>query len=86
MQVEAKHMVRLVHNLLELGRLETRADVDLRPLDFLSLVEELLGQFRLQAEPSAPSIGPPDCRAERGTSDFGAFKFHPQQLQKGQRC
>ncbi|MBI4758946.1 MAG: hypothetical protein HY783_08130 [Chloroflexi bacterium] len=72
MQQEAKRMTRLVHNLLELGRLETSAEIERRPVDLRTLVEEALAQVTPQAEdrqialalqadtPLPPAIGEPD--------------------------
>ncbi len=67
MKEEAKRMSRLVHDLLELGRLETSVEIEHRPIDLLPLAEdavaELMPQARagnivlsLQAGPSLPRI------------------------------
>lgn len=50
MQQEANRMTRLVHNLLELGRLETGTDVERRPVELRSLTEGVIAQVRSQAE------------------------------------
>ncbi len=50
MQQEATRMTRLVHNLLELGRLETSAEIERRPVDLRSLTEGVIAQVRPQAE------------------------------------
>lgn len=50
MQEEAKRMTRLVHNLLELGRLETSAGLDQRPVDLSTLAERVVAQITPQAE------------------------------------
>lgn len=50
MQVEARRMARLVHDMLELGRLETSAELERRPVDLLAVVEAALAQVRPQAE------------------------------------
>lgn len=50
MQVEARRMARLVHDMLELGRLETSAELERRPVDLLAIVEAALAQVRPQAE------------------------------------
>lgn len=49
MQVEARRMARLVHDLLELGRLETSAAIERRPVDLLATVEEAIAQVAPQA-------------------------------------
>ncbi|HIP96836.1 MAG TPA: hypothetical protein EYH32_06425, partial [Anaerolineae bacterium] len=41
---ETRRMVRLVNDMLELGRLETSAEIERRPVDLLSLVEEAKAQ------------------------------------------
>jgi signal transduction histidine kinase len=46
---ELERMIRLVHQMLELGRLETAVDLDRRPLDLLALVEETIAQLRPRA-------------------------------------
>ncbi len=50
MYVEAKRMARLVHDMLELGRLEASADIEHRPVDLLAVVEAALAQVQPQAE------------------------------------
>lgn len=50
MQVEARRMARLVHDMLELGRLETSAELERRPVDLVAVVEAALAQVRPQAE------------------------------------
>jgi two-component system, OmpR family, phosphate regulon sensor histidine kinase PhoR len=49
MQQEARRMSGLVHDLLELGRLETTAELEQRPLDLLPLIEEAIRQMTPQA-------------------------------------
>lgn len=50
LKAEARRMARLVHQMLELGRLETSADLDRRPLDLLALVEQAVAQVAPAAE------------------------------------
>jgi two-component system phosphate regulon sensor histidine kinase PhoR len=50
MQQEAKRMTRLVHHLLELGRLETSTEIERRPVDLRALLEEVTTQVAPQAE------------------------------------
>ncbi|MGH2542121.1 MAG: sensor histidine kinase, partial [Ardenticatenaceae bacterium] len=50
MQVEARRMSRLVNSLLELGRLETSAEIEQRPVELLPLAEEVVAQVAPQAE------------------------------------
>ncbi len=50
MQVEAQRMSRLIHDLLELSRLESSADIDQRPVELRSLVEQVMAQLNPQAE------------------------------------
>ncbi|MBN1486999.1 MAG: PAS domain-containing protein, partial [Anaerolineae bacterium] len=50
---EAQRMARLVNDMLELGRLETAAELPRRPLNLLNLVEETV----LQATPQATEKG-----------------------------
>lgn len=50
MQQEAKRMTRLVHNLLELGRLQTSAEIERHPVDLRKLVEEVIAQVAPEAE------------------------------------
>lgn len=50
MQLEAKRMARLLHDLLEIGRLETSAEIERRPVNLSALVEEAMAQVAPQAE------------------------------------
>ncbi len=50
MQQETKRMTRLVHNLLELSRLETSTEIERRPVDVQSLVENVIAQIAPQAD------------------------------------
>ncbi len=50
LKAEARRMARLVHQMLELGRLETSAEIEQRPLDLLALAEEAVAQVAPQAE------------------------------------
>jgi signal transduction histidine kinase len=47
---ETRRMARLVHQMLELGRLETSATIERRPLDLLVLAEETVAQVGPQAD------------------------------------
>jgi len=47
---EAHRMARLLQHMLDLGRLETRAEVERRPLDLPGIVEEAVAQITPQAE------------------------------------
>ncbi len=50
LKAEVRRMVRLVNLMLELGRLETSAEIERRPLDLLALVEEVVAQVTTQAK------------------------------------
>ncbi len=50
MKAEVKRMARLVNLMLELGRLETSAEIERRPVDLLTLVEQALTYTAPQAE------------------------------------
>jgi signal transduction histidine kinase len=50
MQKESRRLTRLVQNMLELGRLETTVELNLRPLDLSLLVEEAVADLILGAE------------------------------------
>jgi len=50
LQVETKRMARLVNQMLELGRLETSAESERRPVDLLALAEQAIAQSAPQAE------------------------------------
>ena len=50
LKAEAQRMARLINDMLELGRLETNAQMDLRPTDLLALAEQALAQIAPQAE------------------------------------
>jgi signal transduction histidine kinase len=47
---EAQRMARLVSDMLELGRLETSAEIERRPVNLLSVVEQAIAQIAPQAE------------------------------------
>lgn len=48
--LEGKRMARLLHDLLELGRLETTAALELRPLELRGLIDEVVAQLAAQAD------------------------------------
>jgi len=50
LQVETKRMARLINQMLELGRLETSAETERRPVDLMALVEQAIAQSAPQAE------------------------------------
>lgn len=50
LKAEVQRMARLVRNMLELGRLETSAEIEQRPVDLLALVEQAIAQSAPQAE------------------------------------
>jgi two-component system phosphate regulon sensor histidine kinase PhoR len=72
LQAETRRLARLVHLMLELGRLETSPEIDRRPLDLLDLAERALSalapqaeehgmRFALEADASLPAVwGDPD--------------------------
>lgn len=45
LKAEARRMGRLVHQMLELGRLETSSEIERRPVDLLRLAEEAVAQI-----------------------------------------
>ncbi len=47
---EAQRMARLVNDMLELGRLETSAEIERRPVSLLAVVEQAIAQIAPQAE------------------------------------
>lgn len=47
---EAQRMARLVNDMLELGRLETSAEIERRPVSVLTVVEQAIAQIAPQAE------------------------------------
>lgn len=47
---EAQRMARLIHDMLELGRLETSVDIEHRPVELFALVEETLAGLTPQAD------------------------------------
>jgi len=49
LKVEAKRMARLVQLMLELGRLETSAELERRPVDLLASAEQTIAQLSPQA-------------------------------------
>ena len=67
LKAEARRMVRLVQQLLELSRLETSLAIERRPIDLLALVEDTLAQvvplaeergiiLSLEADPPLPLV------------------------------
>jgi len=50
LKAEAQRMARLVNDMLELGRLETTVELERRPVDLLTVVEEAMAQIAPQAE------------------------------------
>jgi len=50
LKAEAQRMARLINDMLELGRLETSTQMDLRPTDLLALAEQAIAQIAPQAE------------------------------------
>lgn len=50
LKAETKRMARLVQLMLELGRLETSAEIERRPVDLLALAEQAVAQASPQAE------------------------------------
>jgi two-component system phosphate regulon sensor histidine kinase PhoR len=49
LKAEARRMARMVQLMLELGRLESGAELERRPVDLVALAEETSGQVRPQA-------------------------------------
>jgi signal transduction histidine kinase len=50
LKTETQRMSRLVHRMLELGRLETSAEIELGPIALLGVVEQAVAQMSPQAE------------------------------------
>jgi two-component system phosphate regulon sensor histidine kinase PhoR len=50
LKTETQRMSRLVHRMLELGRLETSAEIDLGPIALLGVVEQAVAQMAPKAE------------------------------------
>jgi len=50
MQVEGKRMARLLHDMLELARLETAADIAHRPLHLRALLDDVIADMTPQAD------------------------------------
>jgi two-component system phosphate regulon sensor histidine kinase PhoR len=50
LKTETQRMARLINDMLELGRLETSADIARRPLDLLALTEQAIAQIAPQAQ------------------------------------
>jgi signal transduction histidine kinase len=50
LKAETRRMARLVNLMLELGRLETSAEIEQRPVDLLALTEQAIAQVTPQAE------------------------------------
>ncbi len=53
---ETRRMARLVNDMLELGRLETGAEIALRPVDLMALAEGAVRQIQPQAEARAMTV------------------------------
>jgi len=49
LQAEARRLARMVHLMLELGRLETSPEIDRRPVDLLDLAERAISSLAAQA-------------------------------------
>jgi two-component system phosphate regulon sensor histidine kinase PhoR len=72
LKTEARRMARLVNDMLELGRLETTAEIERRPVDLLALAEQAIARLAPQARereialslradaPLAPVVGDRD--------------------------
>ncbi len=50
LQAEARRLARMVHLMLELGRLETSPEIEWRPVDLLDLAERAISSLAAQAE------------------------------------
>jgi two-component system phosphate regulon sensor histidine kinase PhoR len=50
LKTETQRMSRLIHRMLELGRLETSAEIELGPIALLGVVEQAVAQMAPQAE------------------------------------
>lgn len=50
LKIETQRMSRLIHRMLELGRLETSAEIELGPIALLGVVEQAIAQMAPQAE------------------------------------
>ena len=50
LKAEGRRMARLVNDMLELGRLETSAEIERRPVDLLGVVEQVAAQMAPQAQ------------------------------------
>jgi signal transduction histidine kinase len=50
LKAEGRRMARLVNDMLELGRLETSAEIERRPVDLLGMVEQIVAQMAPQAQ------------------------------------
>jgi len=50
LKTETQRMSRLVHRMLDLGRLETSAEIELGPIALLGVVEQAVAQMTPQAE------------------------------------
>jgi two-component system phosphate regulon sensor histidine kinase PhoR len=50
LKTETQRMARLINDMLELGRLETSAEVEQRPVDLLALTEQAIAQVAPQAQ------------------------------------
>ncbi len=57
LKAEGQRMARLIHQMLELGRLETSAEVEKRPLNLLLLAEDAIAQLSPQAEERRVALG-----------------------------
>lgn len=56
LKAEARRMARLVNDMLELGRLETSAEIERRPVDLLGVVKQVIAQITPQAQEQGMSI------------------------------
>jgi two-component system phosphate regulon sensor histidine kinase PhoR len=50
LKTETQRMARLINDMLELGRLETSAEIEQRPVDLLALAEQAVAQTAPQAQ------------------------------------
>ncbi|MFN3930096.1 MAG: sensor histidine kinase, partial [Thermoflexus sp.] len=50
LRAETQRLARMVHLMLELGRLETSLEIDRRPVDLVNLAERAISTLASQAE------------------------------------
>ncbi len=50
LQIETRRLARMVHLMLELGRLETTPEIDRRPVDLVDLAERAISSLASQAQ------------------------------------